>query len=324
MFEFLKKKEWCRISHFNIAFYAAVMWFGWLSLATHKLEEVYHTGTEISHYLVYFTLVFFLLVSIFYILKIFVNFKDVKADFSHSVKSNFFPWIGKIFLIFSIAFLSIDIEIAKYLWIFWVSWQFFFTVIIFRRWMLHEMDIKEMNPLWFLPIVWNMLAPVAWVKLGFVELSWFFFSIWIIMWAVLFTIIMNRIIFHNPLPAKLMPTLIILIAPPAVALLSITALHNWALLEIWKIFYYFALFMFLVIATKINIFAKLKFFMSWWAYSFPIAVLTTATILMYQKTWEYFLGCIWIILYIILISITLILIYKTIIWAKKKELCIEE
>jgi len=64
------------------------------------------------------------------------------------------------------------------------------------------------------------------VALGFVELSWFFFSVGLIMWAVMFTIIMNRIIFHNPLPQKLMPTLFILIAPPAVALISLTILNN--------------------------------------------------------------------------------------------------
>jgi tellurite resistance protein len=46
------------------------------------------------------------------------------------------------------------------------------------------------------------------------------------MWAVMFTIIMNRIVFHKTLPQKLMPTLFILIAPPAVALISLTVLNN--------------------------------------------------------------------------------------------------
>ncbi len=31
--------------------------------------------------------------------------------------------------------------------------QSIFSVLIFRRWMLHKMDITSMNPLWFLPIV---------------------------------------------------------------------------------------------------------------------------------------------------------------------------
>lgn len=317
-------KKWCRINHLNIAFFARIMWFWWLSIASHKLEEVYKLWFNFSIYIFCFSIIFFVFISILYIAKVYINFKDVKADFMHPVKSNFFPWIGKIFIIFSIWFLSINIEIARYLFIFWVFWQFIFTIIIFRRWMIKNMEIKELNPLWFLPIVWNILVPVAWVKLWYIELSLFFFSIWIIMWFVMFTIMINRIVFHNFLPEKLIPTLIILIAPPSVAMLALMNLNNWEISDIWKIFYYFSLFMFIVIATKINIFSKIKFYMSWWAYSFPIAVLTTATFVFYEKTQYYFLWIIWIILYIILIIITLLLIYKTILWARKKELCIEE
>jgi len=324
MLKQLKDLSWCRIYYFNIAFFAAVMWFGWLTLATHKLEAVYFLGTHISHYLLYFTLAFFAITSFLYMLKIFKNFTEVKVDFFHSVRSNFFPGIWKILLLFSIGFLSIDIYIATILWIVWVILQFLFTVIIFRRWMLHEIDIKEMNPLWFLPIVGNLLVPVAWIQLWFSELSLFFFSIGIIMWAIFFVIIMNRIIFHHPLSSKIYPTLIILIAPPAVALISLTNLYSGELLFVSKILYYFSLFMFIVLLTKINIFAKLKFYMSWWAYSFPIAVLTTATLLFYDKTHIVYIKYLSILLYFLLIIIIFILLYKTIVWITKKTLCIEE
>ncbi|MDD3793534.1 MAG: SLAC1 anion channel family protein [Candidatus Gracilibacteria bacterium] len=324
MYNKINGKKGCRISYFNIAFYAAVMGFGGLSITTHKLEMVYNTNTNISHYILFFSIIFFIIVNFLYLLKILLNFDDVRSDFIHPVKSNFFPGIGKIFLIFSIAFLNINIEISKYLWIIGIIWQFIFTVIIFRRWIVKEIDIKDLNPLWFLPIVGNMLAPIVGVKIGFIEISWFLFSIGIIMWIVLFTIIMNRIIFHNPLANKLLPTLIILIAPPSVALMSITALNDGNILDIAKVFYYFGLFMFIIITTKINIFSKLKFYMSWWAYSFPIAVLTSATLLLYSQNKDYYLGILGIILYIILLFIILILVYKTILGIKNKEICIEE
>jgi len=50
------------------------------------------------------------------------------------------------------------------------------------------------------------------------------FAVGFILWCVLFTVIMNRIIFHNPLPQKLLPTLFILIAPPAIGFISYTTL----------------------------------------------------------------------------------------------------
>lgn len=133
------------------------------------------------------------------------------------------------------------------------------------------------------------------------------------MWILLFVIIMNRIIFHHPLSSKVYPTLIILIAPPAVALLSISNLFSGDLLIISKLLYYFALFMFIVLATKVNIFSKLKFFMSWWAYSFPIAVLTTATIFIYSKTHIDFFSYLSIFFYVVLVLIMIILIYKTVL-----------
>ena len=318
------KKPWCRLQFFNIAFFASVMWFWGLALATHKLEEVYNTGTQFAEYFLYFTLLYFIWISLAYLAKILINFDDVKADFKHPVKSNFFPWIWKIFLIFAIGFLSINLDLAKCFWISWVVIQSVFTIIIFRRWMLHEQDIKAMNPLWFLPIVWNMLAPVAWVPLGFVELSWFFFSVGLIMWAVMFTVIMNRIIFHNPLPQKLMPTLFILIAPPAVGLISLTLLNNWEITQLARMLFYFAMFMFMIIISKINVLSKLKFFMSWWAYSFPMAVTTTATILFYSKTEILFFYYLWIVFYILLWFIMFVLMYQTYLWFRKKELCIEE
>ena len=37
---------------------------------------------------------------------------------------------------------------------------------------------------------------------------------------ILFSIILNRIIFHNPFAAKFMPTMFILIAPPAIGFIS--------------------------------------------------------------------------------------------------------
>jgi len=320
----MTKKEWCRLKFFNIAFFASIMWFWGLTLATHKLEKTFELYTHYSEYLLYFTLLYFIITLIAYIAKAFINFSDVIADFKHPVKSNFFPWVWKILLIFSIWFLWINMDLARYLWIIWVVIQIIFAVILFRRWILQEMQIKELNPLWFLPIVWNLLAPIAWIPLGFVELSWFFFSIGFVMWIVMFTVIMNRIIFHNSMPDKLMPTLFILVAPGAVISTAYTVLSKWELTDLSRITFYFSVFIFIMIVSKINVLSKLKFFMSWWAYSFPMAVLTNATLMFYTLTGNIYISYLAIIFYVILVLLMLALWYRTIIWMKRKELCIED
>lgn len=284
----MKNKRECRLKYFNISFFASVMWFSWLSIASHKLEEIINIDLNFSKYILYFTLIYFFIISILYIIKMIINLQDIKNDFLHPVKSNFFPWIWKILLLIAICFLTINKDISNIFWIIWVLFQSFFTIILFRRWMLHETNINTMNPLWFLPVVWNMIIPIAWFKLWYSELSWFFFSVWIIMWITLFIIIMNRIIFHNPIAQKLLPTLFILIAPPSIWFISFTVLNNWDLTQFWKILYYFSLFMFIIIVTKINILKKIKFYLSWWAYSFPMAAITIATILFYNLTGNLF------------------------------------
>lgn len=317
-------KQWCRIWHFNIAFYAAIMGFGWLSLATHKLEQVYVTHTHVSLWILLFTILMFLIVSWLYITKLFLNFREVKVDFYHPVKSNFFPWIGKILMIFAIALLSVSPDIALWLRVSGVIVQSIFSILLFRRWMLHEMDIKEMNPLWFLPVVGNILVPVAGVHLWYEEISWFFFVIGMAMRITFFIIIMNRIIFHPALPQKLFPTLIILIAPPAVASLSYTVLNGGEVDQFGKSLYYFALFLFVIVLSKVTIFAKLKFFMSRWAYSFPLAVLATSTLLWYSKLHYAFLWYLSVVIYLLLRLVMFLLVVHTIIGIRRRNICIEE
>ena len=40
----------------------------------------------------------------------------------------------------------------------------------------------------------------------------------------------------------------------------------------------------LLLFTQLGRFTKLDFFLSWWAYSFPVAAITIASLLMYEHT----------------------------------------
>jgi len=50
------------------------------------------------------------------------------------------------------------------------------------------------------------------------------------------------------------------------------------------VLYYTALFLFVLIVTQARLFAKVPFFLSWWAYSFPWAALTIASLAVYHQT----------------------------------------
>jgi len=82
--------------------------------------------------------------------------------------------------------------------------------------------------------------------------------------------------------------------------------------------------LFILITAQVGLFSKIKFYLSWWAYSFPIVSLVVATILMYHET------SIGLFLYlsagllVLLIGVVILLSLKTIIAIKDKSLCIEE
>jgi len=109
-------------------------------------------------------------------------------------------------------------------------------------------------------------------------LDWVFFAAGLIFWIVLLVLVMNRLIFHDPLPGRMVPTLAILIAPPAVGFLAWVQL-NGGVLDGLARFLYAATLVFLGLAlTQAGKLRHLPFGLSHWALSFPVAALTLATL----------------------------------------------
>jgi tellurite resistance protein len=158
------------------------------------------------------------------------------------------------------------------------------TLYVMSVWIHHEhFEIQHINPAWFMPVVGNVLVPIAGVPLGYPEISWFFFSVGMVFWLLLFAIILYRVLFHQPLAERLMPTFFILIAPPAVGFLAYSQLTG-ALDPFARVLYYIGLFLTLLLLTQASRFFNIKYYLSWWAYSFPLAAISIATLVMYQKT----------------------------------------
>jgi len=158
------------------------------------------------------------------------------------------------------------------------------TFNVLTQWM-HQphFRIHHGTPAWFIPVVGNILLPIAGVRHGYIELSWFFFSIGLVYWIVLKVLIFNRIIFHEPMPAKLLPTLFILIAPPSVGFLSYLQLTGGELNDFARILYFSGLFILLLLLVQWRRFLSAQFFLSWWAYSFPLAAFSIASQVYYQQ-----------------------------------------
>ena len=165
--------------------------------------------------------------------------------------------------------------------------------------------------------------PVAGTQVANPEISWFFFSVGIIYWIALMAILLYRVIFHDPLPTKLVPTFFILIAPAAVGFIAYIKLTH-SLDPFSRILFYFGIFTVLMLFTMVDKFAKVPFFISWWAYTFPLDAVTLATVLMYELTHFVFfkvLAGIFMAFTILIIGFVLI---KTIQAVSQGRLCVPE
>lgn len=271
-----------KLAYFPISFFAMVMGLTGLTLAWEKAAHTLGMNVLTSQILLVVSACTFLIIVLVYLLKLIRHKSEVVLEFNHPIKISFFPAFSISLILMSIATLQLSSALSEYLWLMGISVHLLFTLFVLGQWLHHpKFQIAHSTPAWFIPVVGNILIPIAGVEHGYIELSWFFFSIGLVYWIVLKTLIFNRMFFHDPLPQKLLPTLFILIAPPAVGFISYTKL-NGELDNFGRILFYAAMFLILLLLSQFPKFAKIKFFMSWWAYSFPLAASAIASMVMYS------------------------------------------
>ncbi|THB63783.1 MAG: C4-dicarboxylate ABC transporter [Gammaproteobacteria bacterium] len=315
-----------RLKHMPISFFAIVLGMVGFTLAVQKAEHIYHIDYGISTVLLYITLLITAVISVMYLLKGVFYPREIQAEFHNPIKINFFPIFAKVFLIYSVIFLDRSLIVSRYLWIVGAGLQFLFSIVIVSAWLNRDrFEIKHLNPAWFIPIVGNLIVPIAGVRHGFSEVSWFFFSIGVIFWLSLFIVILYRVFFHTPIPEKLVPTLFILFAPPAIGFISWVKLNGLTEFDaVGRIMLYFSLFMFVLVFAQAKKFLNIRFYLSWWAYTFPTAAISIASMLAFHMTGGTHFKYLAIVQLVILAVIILILLFKTVVEIINQRICIYE
>ena len=311
-----------RLSYLPISLFAVVMGLSGLTVAWEKAQQVFNRNLGVTPWLAGLSAGVFVILLLLYLSKLAFFRQSVLAELRHPVKLNFFPTISISLLLLAVAFLPLDPRISLPLWYAGAGLHLVFTLYVINVWM-HQthFEVAHMNPAWFIPAVGNVLVPIAGIPLGQPDISWFFFSIGMLFWAILLTIIFYRVLFHNPIDARLMPTLFILIAPPAVGFIAYTRLVG-GLDPFGRILYYSGLFLTLLLFTQVRRFARLEFFISWWAYSFPLAAISIATLLMFELSGNPAFRWIGAGLVVILTAIVSLLIVRTLSAVFRHRICV--
>jgi len=312
-----------RIKNFPIMMFAIVMGLSGLTIVYQKATLWLGFPTMIASGLTVIVTVVFLIIATLYLLKLFVFFEEVKLEFAHPIRINFFAAASISLLLLSIVYREINLSIAQILWYMGAILQTFLTFYTISFWINKNIEINHSNPAWFIPIVGNVIVPIG--GTGFVDLHVliYFFSVGIFFWIILLPIIVNRIIFHHQLAQKFLPTLFILIAPPAIGVVSYLKITEQ--FDLFAAFLYsIALFFTFLLLFMVRSFLKLQFFISWWAFTFPLTAITIASLAAFHKTNALFYNVIGTLLIFVSTLIVIFVSYKTLCHISQKDICIAE
>lgn len=158
--------------------------------------------------------------------------------------------------------------------------QLLVTVWVVARWwrgpLAGGLQWAGLTPGLFIPIVGNVLVPLAGVPLGQPEWAAAQFGIGLLFWPVVQVLLLVRVAQQGLWPDRLLPGSFIFIAPPAVAGLSalqfgVPTLVVWGL---WGV----ALFSLLWVASLLRRIADQPFGLAHWGMGFPMAAFSALTL----------------------------------------------
>jgi tellurite resistance protein len=158
--------------------------------------------------------------------------------------------------------------------------QLFVTAWVLGRWWAGPgaggLQWAGVTPALFIPVVGNVLAPLAGVPLGYPGWSAAQFGIGLLFWPLVLALVVVRVAVQGLWPERLRPTTFIVIAPPAVV--GLGALQLGAPVVVAWMCWGMALFTLLWVGVQARALAALPFGLAHWAMSFPLAALAALTL----------------------------------------------
>lgn len=260
--------------------FATVMGTAGLSTAWRRAEGVLGTPAIIADILFVVAAAVYVLLLIAYGIRTTTRGALI-ADALHPMKSAFLSSVTVSLLVLAAAGLPVlPVPVSNVIWWIGAVGHILLMVVTMRIWMRPDINLRHVTPAWFIPVVGNVVAPLAGVPLGNVGMSMFSFSTGLVMWVGLFPIVLFRLFLHDHrLPVPMRPTVLILIAPLAVSSLAAMLLFSSPLtgnsLLAWGLFHAAGAFLLLCVAMLPAI-SEAPFGVPHWAMSFPMAAYASA------------------------------------------------
>lgn len=269
-------------SYLLIALFGSVMGLTGLSLAWRLVHSSFNAPLWISNVLEGVALISFVALAISYTLKAITNFTKVRSEFMHPIAGSMFGTPLISMLLIPILLANQNLLVARAIWVIGAIGMTLLAWFMILRWISVRQQFENAVPAWIVPVVGMIDIPLAVPALGWAnELHGFMVfatAVGLFFAIPLFTIIVSRLMFAEPLPPALQPSLLILTAPFAVGFSAYTTtvgqIDGFA-----QILYMLMLFVLAIVIVRMRHLAYCcPFRVSWWAVSFPLAASVNAAL----------------------------------------------
>lgn len=170
------------------------------------------------------------------------------------------------------------------LWALGAGAQWCVTVWVLSRWWRGQtaggLAWPGLTPALFIPIVGNVVVPLAGLPLGQAAWSAAQFGVGVLFWPVVLVLLAVRMAQQGLWAERLLPTAFIFIAPPAVVGVGLLR-FGAPLLVVWAL-WGVALFSLMWVGALLPRIGRLPFAVPHWAMSFPLAAFTVLTLQLTQ------------------------------------------
>jgi len=218
-----------RLKFLSVNSFGSVMGISGLSLAGRLSHKLFGTPSLISELIGSMGIIIFVLLSVFFAIKL-VKFPSVVySEFSNPIGGNFYGAIAVGILLLSSVILPYSQILGQAIWIIGTSLTILLSYLMVSRLFKVKQDPLHAVPAMLIPAVAILNVPVTGVTMPFAwihELNLFCLAIGGVSSLIFLSMIITRLINHEPMAAGMNPSLLILIAPFEVGFLAYVALTN--------------------------------------------------------------------------------------------------
>ncbi|MBS1665372.1 MAG: SLAC1 anion channel family protein [Bacteroidetes bacterium] len=262
-----------------VSFFGAVMGLTALCFVWRLVDKIWRVGSLAGEVIGFLAIAVFILLVFAYGVK-WVRYPALVArEFGNSVSIGFFSTVSISILLMPGILVPYSVVLADVIWLIGVVITLVSAWYVMRKWTTGRQSWENAVPAWVLPVTGTLNVPIAGNALGFPgsrEICVMFFGIGIIFIVVMMTLIFARLIFETPLSEGLRPSLMILVAPFALAFNGYVGLIGGYDLA-GSCFFYFTLFLLLLFGSKVVMLPRCcPFQVSWWSVSFPLGSVSIA------------------------------------------------